>query len=126
MLKSMAREKAETFALDMIELYKVLQDNLEYVLSTQLLLSGTSNGANTCEALAAYSKKDFHYKMTTASKECRETHYRLTLLMKSGLVDYNLHSELSDCNELNRILTSTVKTASETLKKGSNQNQQVK
>lgn len=68
-------EKSFDFALSIIELYKVLINNKEYVLSKQLLRSATSIGANVEEATAASTKKDFAYKMTISSKEARETRY---------------------------------------------------
>jgi four helix bundle protein len=63
------------FSLKMISLYKILTENKEYILSKQLLRSGTSIGANVEEAIAAQSKKDFVAKMAISSKEARETKY---------------------------------------------------
>lgn len=80
--KSIVNEKAISFALQVIELYKFLKKNKEYVISKQLLRSGTSIGANIAEALAGQSKKDFSHKMTIASKEARESQYWLFLLQK--------------------------------------------
>lgn len=60
--KSIVYEKAISFALQIIELYKFLKQNKEYVISKQLLRSATSIGANITEALAGHSKKDFTYK----------------------------------------------------------------
>ncbi|MEI8053084.1 MAG: four helix bundle protein [Bacteroidota bacterium] len=65
------------FSLLTIELYKKLIDHKEYVLSNQLLRSGTSIEANVEEANAAQTKKDFITKMSIASKEARESKYRL-------------------------------------------------
>lgn len=71
----------------MIDLYRYLQsEKKEYVLSKQILRSGTSIGANVEEAIAAQSKKDFIAKMNIALKEARETHYWLRLLTKSGFI----------------------------------------
>lgn len=75
--KSIVNEKAISFALQIIELYKFLKKNKEYVISKKLLRSGTSIGANIAEALAGQRKKDFAHKMTIASKEARESHYLL-------------------------------------------------
>lgn len=108
--KSIVNEKAISFALQIIELYKFLKKNKEYVISKQLLRSGTSIGANIAEALAGQSKKDFSHKMTIASKEARESQYWLFLLQKSQLVDYDYAHEINKCNELIRLLTSIVKT----------------
>ena len=74
------------FSLSVIELYKILVEKKEYVLSKQLLRSGTSIGANVEEATAAQSKKEFVMKMSIASKEARETRYWLRLLDKSKLI----------------------------------------
>ena len=73
------------FALKIIQLYQKLVENKEYVLSKQLLRSGTSIGANIAEATAAISKKDFILKMSIASKEARETKYWLYLLKESAI-----------------------------------------
>ena len=82
-------ERTFDFALSTIEAYKYLVSKNEYVLSKQLLRSGTSIGANVHEAQAAQSKKDFVAKMAIASKEARETDYWLRLLEKAGFfVDY--------------------------------------
>lgn len=69
------KERSFIFALSIIKLYKKLQRNNEFVISKQLLRSGTSIGANIEEATAAQSKKDFLHKMSIASKEARETSY---------------------------------------------------
>ena len=80
-------EMSFDFSLQIINLYKILVENKEFVLSKQLLKSGTSIGANVEEAIAAQTKKDFVMKMSIASKEARETRYWLKLLDKSKLVD---------------------------------------
>jgi len=93
--------------------YKKLISQNEYVLSKQLLRSGTSIGANVTEATAAQSKKEFITKMSVASKEARETKYWLSLLSESKLVNINLENYLSEINELIKILTSIVKSSQE-------------
>ncbi len=105
--------KSFQFALDVIQLYKILIQNKEFVISKQLLRSGTSIGANVNEASAAESRNDFKHKMSIASKEARETYYWLLLLKKGNLVDVNVDHELSECDELVRILTSIVKTTTQ-------------
>ena len=110
-------EKSFEFALAIIELYKKLVDQKEYVLSKQLLRSGTSVGANIVEASAAYSKADFAYRMSVASREARETNYWLLLLKKSQLVTVELNDEIESCDELIKLLTSIVKTSQDSLKK---------
>lgn len=104
-------EKSFEFALKIIELYKILQTNKEFVLSKQLLRSGTSIGANVEEATAAASRKDFINKMTIASKESRESKYWLRLLDKSKIVDLDYRNYLSDIDEIIKILTAIVKTS---------------
>jgi len=107
--------KSFAFALTIIKLYSQLQKRNESVLSKQLLRSGTSIGANVEEATAAQSKRDFLSKMSIASKEARETRYWLRLLNKSDLVSLDVSLELQQVEELIRILTSIVKTTSESL-----------
>jgi four helix bundle protein len=113
MAKSIASEKSLLFALEIIELFKKLQAEREYVLSKQLLRCGTSIGANIEEALAGQSRRDFLAKMAVASKEAREARYWLTLLQKSGLTEVELRPALKGIDELIRILTSIVKTTSD-------------
>ncbi|MEO8233148.1 MAG: four helix bundle protein [Ignavibacteriota bacterium] len=109
--------KSFDFALKIIELYKFLKNKNEFVISKQLLRSGTSIGANIEEANAAQTKKDFATKMSIASKEARETRYWLRLLNKSKLVDYDYNSYLNNIDELIRIITAIVKTAQSNLAK---------
>lgn len=110
MKKSIVKEKSFEFALQIIELYKVLQENREYVISKQLLRSATSIGANINEALAAESRADYVHKMSISSKEARESLYWLELLDKSQLIvlDYSIY--IAKCTELVKMLTSIVKT----------------
>ena len=104
-------------ALEIIELYRILKSKNEFVISKQLLRSGTSIGANVEEATAAQSKKDFATKMSIASKEARETRYWLRLLNKSKLVEYDYKNYLNKIDELIRIITAIVKTAQSNLSK---------
>jgi len=102
--------KSFNFALSIIELYKKLVKQKEFVLSKQLLRYGTSIGANVVEASAGFSKKDFLYKMVLASKEARETNYWLLLLKESRLTNLDITEKIRECDELIRLLTSIVKT----------------
>lgn len=104
-------DKSFDFALGIIELYKQLVAEKEYVLSKQLLRSGTSIGANVEEATTAISKKDFTAKMSIASKEARETRYWLRLLDKSKLVNLDFTKHLNEAEQLINILTAIVKTS---------------
>jgi len=101
------------FALEIIELYKFLVSENEYIMSKQLLRSGTSIGANINEAQAAQTKKDFISKMCIASKEARETHYWIELLRKSGYLDKYKQTELllDHITSIIKLLTKIVKTS---------------
>jgi four helix bundle protein len=98
------------FAISIIDLYKQLVERKEFILSKQLLRSGTSIGANVEEAIAAQSRKDFVSKMSIASKEARETRYWLRLLSKSKLVNLNYQPYLDSIEHIINILTKIVKT----------------
>jgi len=110
------REKTYQFSLNIIDLYQNLCKQQEFVLSKQLLKSGTSIGANVEEATAAQSKKDFIAKMSIASKEARETNYWLRLLRDSKIgrgIDLSKHLEESE--EIIKIITAIVKTSQKSL-----------
>ena len=109
-------ERTFDFALLIIETYKYLIAKQEYVLSKQLLRSGTSIGANVHEAQAAQSKRDFVSKMAIASKEARETDYWLRLLVKSGfLIDFDKKDKLTaEVIAIINIITKIVKTSTKT------------
>ena len=101
--------------MTVIKLYSRIQKQREFVISKQLLRSGTSVGANVEEAIAAESRRDFVHKMALASKEARETVYWLRLLSDSDLVpDLDVSVEIGSARELVRMLTSIVKTTSKT------------
>ena len=104
-------EKSFEFSLIIIQLYKKMIEQNEYVLSKQLLRSGTSIGANIEEATAGISKKDFIAKMSISSKEAREARYWLRLIEKSDLVKIDVKKELEQVEDLINILTSIVKTS---------------
>ena len=113
MSQSIIADKSKVFALDIIALYKFLtEEKKEYVLSKQLLRSGTSIGANVREGVRGQSKADFISKMSIALKEADETMYWLELLNESGYIDNTLFIDISSkCNELIKILVSITKTA---------------
>ncbi|MEP1151857.1 MAG: four helix bundle protein [Balneola sp.] len=104
-------KKSFQFSLEIIELYRLLLEEKEFVLSKQLLRSATSIGANVNEASAAESKKDFIHKMAISLKEARETHYWLSLLKESHFIEKDLNRELNACTELIKILTAIIKTS---------------
>jgi len=104
--------KSKKFAVRIVKLYKHLCDEKrEFVLSKQLLRSGTSIGANIAESECAISKKDFVCKIYIALKECVETIYWLELLFETGyLTEKELHSIRNDCEEMRKMMSSTTKT----------------
>jgi four helix bundle protein len=102
-------DKSFEFALRIIDLFKQMTEQKEFVLSKQLLRSGTSIGANVEEATAAYSKKDFAAKMSIASKEARETRYWLRLIDKSQIVTIDVEIYLKEIEDIIKILTAIVK-----------------
>lgn len=106
-------DKSFEFALKIVDLYKVLvSEQKEYVLSKQLLRSGTSIGANTREGVVAQSRKEFISKMNIALKEAHETEYWLELLIQGNYIEVN-STLLSDIDSLIRILTSIIKSTNE-------------
>ena len=89
-------------------------EKIEFVLSKQILKSGTSIGANIAESECAISKKDFLSKIYIALKECVETIYWLDLLYETEyLTEGHYNSIKSDCEELRKMLSSSTKTISE-------------
>ena len=114
--------KSRAFAIRIIRLYRYLvETKKEYVLSKQLLRSGTSIGANICEALCGVSKKDFLSKMHISFKECVETQYWLDLMAETDYLSKEEYDSISsDCEELRKLLSSITKSTNENLKQGSN------
>jgi len=113
MKKNIIQDKSFDFALQVIGLYQWLVDNREYILSKQVLRSGTSIGACVEEGLAAESRKDFVHKMSIAAKEARETRYWLRLLQRSQLVPMDYTTYLNEINHITRLLTRIVKSTKE-------------
>ena len=105
-------EKSYQFALDIISLSRKLQSQNEYVLSRQVLRSGTAIGALAEESQQAESKADFIHKLSMANKEAHETHYWLRLLRDSGLIEsLEVDSLIALVEELMRILVAIIKKA---------------
>jgi four helix bundle protein len=113
--ENLIQQKSFEFSLMIIDLYKNLIKNNEFVISKQLLRSATSIGANIEEALAGQSKKDFLHKMSIASKESRETRYWLKLLNRSQIVKYDYSKYLEEIENIINILTRIVKTSSQSI-----------
>ena len=109
---SITLEKSKEFAIRIVNLYQYLKDEKkEYVLSKQILKSGTSIGANLSEAIYGISKKDFLSKIFISLKECAETLYWLELLYKTSyLSNVEYDSLYKDCTELVTLLTAIAKT----------------
>jgi four helix bundle protein len=116
--ENLLKEKSYTFALRAIKLYKHLSVEFkEYVLSKQILRSGTSIGANITEANRAQSKMDFVHKLSIALKEADETEYWLNLLRDSDYItSTQAESMIADCAQLQRLLTASIKTTKQNLK----------
>lgn len=108
-------QKSLLFALRIIKAYKYLvNEKLEFVMSKQLLRSGTAIGALVREAVFAESRNDFIHKLSIALKEANETDYWLTLLHESEYItDDSFESIQSDCKEEIRLLVSIIKTSKE-------------
>lgn len=110
------KEKTYKFALKVIKVYKLLANQKEYVISKQLLRSGTSIGANVEEAIGGQSRKDFIAKLAISYKEARESKYWINLLKDSDILDENIAIELlSDCEEICKIISKIISTAKQKL-----------
>ena len=109
-MSSVVQEKSEEFALRIIKLYQYMttrEQNREYILSKQLLRSGTSIGANIAEAEFGISKDDFKAKMYIALKECNESRYWLRLLNRASyLSNEEFDSIYNDSDEILKLLIS--------------------
>lgn len=102
-------QKSEDFALRIIKLYSFLKEKGEYVMSKQILRSGTSIGANIAESIYAESTDDLIHKLHISIKEASETAYWLRLLHRSQYIEGNLYESLQkDCQELIKILTAII------------------
>lgn len=112
MKENVIQQKSFTFAIRVVNAYKHLtEQKKEFVLSKQLLRSGTSIGANVEEATGGQSKKDFIAKISISYKEARETKYWLNLLTATDYLDEKLSkSLLDDAEELCKILSSILLT----------------
>jgi four helix bundle protein len=118
MKNSIISQKSFDFALQMVEVYRYLvAEKKEFVLSRQLLRSGTAIGALTREAEHAESRADFLHEMSIALKEANETAYWLLLLDRSNYFGPAQESVLFNCEEIIRMLVSTVKTLKKSLGK---------
>ena len=106
------KQKSYSFALEIIKVCRELQTEKEFILSKQLLRSGTAIGALVEEANQAESKADFIHKLSIANKEANETQYWIRLLIDSEVLD-SAQGEvlLKQCTELIKIFTASIKTS---------------
>ena len=113
-----AKQKSKHFAVRIVRLYQYLcSEKKEFVLSKQLLRSGTSIGAKLAESECAITRKDFLSKIYIALKECNETLYWLDLLQETGYLNHAEYLSIkSDCEEIRKMLSSTTKTLVSSLK----------
>ena len=109
------RDKSFRFALRIVKLYQYLkEEKREYVLSKQVLRSGTAIGALIRESQYAESKADFIHKLAIALKEANETDYWIELLFQSGYLEQKSYQSIhTDIEELLKLLTSIIKTTKE-------------
>lgn len=113
MKKNVIKEKSFEFALNIVQLNQFLiSEKREYVLSKQVLRSGTSIGALVRESEHAESKKDFIHKLSISLKEANETDYWLEILFRSSFIKEEIYLKLKNSIlEILRILTSIIKTS---------------
>ena len=111
-MNSKVYNKAFQFAIRIVNAYKHLsKEKKEFVLSKQLLRSGTSIGANIAEANGAISRADFRAKMSIAYKECLEVKYWLSLLKDTGYISQNAFASIyGDAEEISKMLWKILKT----------------
>jgi four helix bundle protein len=114
MKQNLIQDRTFQFALDTIKLYTQMINKKEYILSKQLLRSGTSIGATVEEAIGGQSKKDFLSKMNIALKETRETNHWLRL-KESNLVDLDYDPTLKESKEISNIISAIVKTTKQSI-----------
>lgn len=113
-----AMYKSRKFAIRTVRLYQYLcNEKREYILSKQLLRCGTCIGANLAESECAISRKDFLAKVYIALKECKETLYWLELLYETDYLTAKEYASMkADCEEIRKMLSSTTKTLSSSIR----------
>ncbi len=110
--KNVIKEKTFAFAIEIVSLYKILAERKEFVLSKQLLRSGTSIGANVRESEHAQSKADFIHKLSIALKEANETEYWIDLLFETKYLSQTEFDIIKPkIVELLKLLTSIINTS---------------
>ena len=118
MKENILKDKSFQFAVRIVNLYKYLKkEHNEFILSHQIVRSGTSIGAAVREAEHAESIKDFIHKLSIGLKEVNETKYWLDLLFSAEFITKEMHESLNkDCEELLKLFTASVKTSKLKLK----------
>ena len=118
MKENILKNKSFSFAVRMVNLYKFLKkQHSEYIISQQLIRSGTSIGAIVREAEHAESMKDFVHKLSIGLKEANESKYWLELLVATEFITKKMFDSLNkDCEELLKLLTASVKTSKRKIK----------
>ena len=118
MKENILKDKSFQFAIRVVNLYKYLKkEHGEYILSQQLIRSGTSIGAIIREAEHAESIKDFIHKLSIGLKEANESKYWLDLLVATEFIDEKMFNSINqDCEELLKMLTASVKTSKQRIK----------
>ena len=116
---NVTQDKSYRFAIRIVKAYRYLiNEQKEFVLSKQLLRSGTAIGALVREGVHAQSRPDFLNKMNVALKEAYETEYWISLLYDTGYISAEVYQSIhEDCIELVKLLSSTVKTMKDSLGK---------
>ena len=126
MKENLIQEKTFLFAKNIISIFKILKSEREYIISKQLIRSGTAIGALIEETIGAESTKDFLHKISIAYKEARETKYWLRLLLETDMINKVIGGQLLfDIEEILRIIgsiqkTTKVKLEAENIKKNQN------
>ena len=110
--------KSKDFAVRIIRAYKYLTaEKSEYIMSKQLLRSGTSIGANVKEAIRGQSKPDFYAKLNIALKEASEAEYWLEILYETDYIDKKLYESInSDCDKIIKLFNSALRIPNSELK----------
>ncbi|MBR4128454.1 MAG: four helix bundle protein [Bacteroidaceae bacterium] len=113
--ESVTHTKSKLFAIRIIKFYKYLtEEKKEFIISKQLMRSGTSIGANIRESYFAQSQADFIHKLNIALKEADETAYWLELLVESNMTEEHMFNSLyTDVKEIIALLVASIKTAKE-------------
>ncbi len=116
--ENVLKDKSYKFSIRIVKFYQFFsKQKNEYVISKQVLRSGTSVGAMIEEANQAESKADFIHKLSIANKEANETHYWLRLIKDTELIKEDVLPLLKDCEELMKLLTTIIKTTKKNINK---------